>query len=307
MAARVKTKRFWIRVALLSGLLYFALVFVFIATQLCDRLCPASLCRIGLFYPVKASSYPILPGTYGSARRMNVSFAAPSGARLQGVFYDLKDASRVVLLCYGQSGNIGINAGLLKAVLDSGCSVFAYDYEGYGMSTGTPSPSRVIEDGVAAYDYLSGPLGVEPSRIVEMGVSLGTGIASRVAEQRAPQSLVLISPYVSLRRLAREKLPFLRLYGDGDFPAPDLGAGEFFAKNSEVPVLMLHGELDPIIPAGDSRDLFAMSRSPCRLVMANDAHHCDFSLDFITGELKSFFDLLDRGRLESKTSVASGL
>lgn len=84
--------------ALLSGILYFGLAIFFFAAQLCDRLCPASLCRIGLFYPVKTSSYPILPPTYGSARRMDVSFAAPSGARLQGVFYELKDASRVVLL-----------------------------------------------------------------------------------------------------------------------------------------------------------------------------------------------------------------
>lgn len=64
--------------------------------------------------------------------------------------------------------------------------VFAIDYRGFGLSTGTPTEEGVITDGVSLLNFLTaGPLNIPPSRIVLVGQSLGTAVASAVAERFA--------------------------------------------------------------------------------------------------------------------------
>lgn len=64
--------------------------------------------------------------------------------------------------------------------------VFAIDYRGYGISTGTPTEEGVITDGVTLLNFLtSDPLNISPSRIVITGLSLGTAVTSAVAERFA--------------------------------------------------------------------------------------------------------------------------
>ncbi|PYH92334.1 abhydrolase domain-containing protein [Aspergillus ellipticus CBS 707.79] len=64
--------------------------------------------------------------------------------------------------------------------------VFAIDYRGFGLSTGSPTEEGLITDGVSLINYLtSGPLHIPPSRIVIMGQSLGTAVSAAVAERFA--------------------------------------------------------------------------------------------------------------------------
>ncbi|GAQ37572.1 hypothetical protein AtubIFM55763_000414 [Aspergillus tubingensis] len=64
--------------------------------------------------------------------------------------------------------------------------VFAIDYRGFGLSTGTPTEEGLITDGVSLLNYLTfGPLNISPSRIVIMGQSLGTAVSAAVAERFA--------------------------------------------------------------------------------------------------------------------------
>lgn len=62
--------------------------------------------------------------------------------------------------------------------------VFALDYRGFGLSTGTPSEEGIITDAVSLMNYITaGPLRIATSRIVIMGQSFGTAVASAVAER----------------------------------------------------------------------------------------------------------------------------
>ncbi|KAL4869416.1 hypothetical protein BDV12DRAFT_167730 [Aspergillus spectabilis] len=62
--------------------------------------------------------------------------------------------------------------------------VFAIDYRGFGISTGTPTEEGLITDGVSLINFLtSGPLNIPPSRIVIIGQSLGTAVSAAVAER----------------------------------------------------------------------------------------------------------------------------
>ncbi|KKK25231.1 hypothetical protein ARAM_006706 [Aspergillus rambellii] len=64
--------------------------------------------------------------------------------------------------------------------------VFAIDYRGFGISTGTPTEDGLITDGVSLLNFLtSDPLNIPPSRIVLVGQSLGTAVTAAVAERFA--------------------------------------------------------------------------------------------------------------------------
>ncbi|KAL4810984.1 Alpha/Beta hydrolase protein [Aspergillus unguis] len=64
--------------------------------------------------------------------------------------------------------------------------VFAIDYRGFGISTGTPTEEGLITDGVSLLNFLtSGPLNISPSRIAIVGQSLGTAVSAAVAERYA--------------------------------------------------------------------------------------------------------------------------
>ncbi|KAJ5389559.1 uncharacterized protein N7496_000627, partial [Penicillium cataractarum] len=64
--------------------------------------------------------------------------------------------------------------------------VFAIDYRGFGVSTGSPTEEGVITDGVSLLNFLTaGPLKIPTSRIVIMGQSLGTAVTAAVAERFA--------------------------------------------------------------------------------------------------------------------------
>jgi pimeloyl-ACP methyl ester carboxylesterase len=64
--------------------------------------------------------------------------------------------------------------------------VFAIDYRGFGVSTGSPTEEGLITDGVSLINFLTaGPLNIPPSRIVITGQSLGTAVSAAVAERYA--------------------------------------------------------------------------------------------------------------------------
>ena len=64
--------------------------------------------------------------------------------------------------------------------------VFAIDYRGFGVSTGSPTEEGLITDGVSLINFLTaGPLNIPPSRIVIAGQSLGTAVSAAVAERYA--------------------------------------------------------------------------------------------------------------------------
>lgn len=60
--------------------------------------------------------------------------------------------------------------------------VIAIDYRGFGHSTGSPTESGIIQDASALVDWAINVANIPPSRIVLLGQSLGTAVASGVAE-----------------------------------------------------------------------------------------------------------------------------
>lgn len=90
---------------------------------------------------------------------------------------------------HGNVGHLaqGFRAQSFSAVVGadphSCTSVLAFDYRGFGRSTGFPTEEGLIKDGLAIVRYAIDHLGFSAERIVLLGHSLGTAVVAAVAER----------------------------------------------------------------------------------------------------------------------------
>ena len=182
----------------------------------------------------------------------------PSGAR---------DAAHV-LLCHGNGGNVGDRVPHIAYLTAAGFDVLAFDYRGYGRSSGRPSEAGTYRDARAARHALLERAG--SGRVLYLGESLGAAVALELAHHHPPAGLILQSPFTSIRDMARLHYPLVpRALVPDAYPSMRL-IGEL-----SVPLLVLHGERDDIVPLLHVEELYDAATCPKRLVRFPHAGHND--------------------------------
>ncbi|HEX4952802.1 MAG TPA: alpha/beta hydrolase [Thermoanaerobaculia bacterium] len=182
------------------------------------------------------------------------------------------DHGPVVLFAHGNAGNLFHRAGLLAFFArHTGVRTLLFEYSGYGGAAGMPSEQEVYRDGLAAYDHLVAD-GVAPGRIVLYGESLGGAVALKIASERPVAGVVLQAPFTSLSSLAWRLYPWLPL-------GPLLVRGAFpnaqRVRALAVPLAVVHGEEDEIIPFAEGRRLHAAAPAGAELLPIAGAGHND--------------------------------
>jgi fermentation-respiration switch protein FrsA (DUF1100 family) len=175
----------------------------------------------------------------------------------------------VVLYFHGNGGALNLRAGKFNAIVADGTGLLALSYRGYGGSTGKPSEAGLIADADAAYAFAAARY--PPDRIVLWGESLGSGVAVALAAGHPVGKLVLEAPFTSAVDVAAAVYPFMPVrYLMKDQFRSDQRIGQV-----KAPVLVLHGARDRIVPIAFGERLYALVRSPKRLVRFPDGGHED--------------------------------
>lgn len=126
----------------------------------------------------------------------------------------------------------------------------AIEYPGYGIYEGKASSEQIIIDCESVYDYLTLRLGIRPQNIIVFGRSIGSGPATHLAAHRRVGGLILMSPYTSIRDVAKNIAGSVMQYFVADrFRNIDK------MKNISCAVCFLHGMKDKLIPVKHSQDL----------------------------------------------------
>jgi uncharacterized protein len=194
-----------------------------------------------------------------------------------------------VLVCNGNAGSRALRAPLAAALARAGLSVLLFDYRGFGGNPGRPSEEGLAADARAAQAWLAARPEVDPSRIAYFGESLGAAVALRLAVERPPAALVLRSPFTSLTDVGRLHYPWLpvRLLLADRYPSAERVA------DLTVPLLVVAGEHDRIVPASLSRRLYDAAAEPKRFVLVPGADHNDTALldgHQLLGEIARFLE-----------------
>ncbi|MEK6651022.1 MAG: alpha/beta hydrolase [Bacteroidota bacterium] len=205
---------------------------------------------------------PFPEGPYGDAQFIphleEFTLLTEDGVRLHAWYAPADTPIAVVLISHGNGGNLSYGIEHMRRLQLAGLSVFAYDYRGYGKSEGTPSEEGVVLDAVAAYDHLTGPLGVSAQKVILWGTSLGGAVTVQLASRRPSAGLILESTFTSARDVAARVYPFLpvRWFMRASFDA----AGTL--RTLPCPSLHIHGEQDEIIDLDLGKALYDAAPGP---------------------------------------------
>jgi fermentation-respiration switch protein FrsA (DUF1100 family) len=194
---------------------------------------------------------------------------------------------------HGNGGNRADRAPLAQALASQGFDLLLVDYRGYGGNPGSPSEEGLLLDAKAAVTYLESRQDVDPDKLIYFGESLGAAVAVAVAQEYPPSALILRSPFTSLPDVARTHYPYLPtglLLRDRYPSIETIGA-------LDVPVLVVAGSHDTIVPIAQSRELFDAAPRPKRFVTIAGADHNDPALThgpLLIDEVTSFLEGIAR-------------
>jgi fermentation-respiration switch protein FrsA (DUF1100 family) len=200
----------------------------------------------------------------------DVFFAAADGVQLHG-WWVPRTGAPVLLWLHGNAGNISHRLENIKLLHDLvGVQVFIFDYREYGRSQGRISREGTFRDAAAAYRYVTATRGIPAQDLVLFGRSLGTALATDLAVNHPCRCLILESAFTNSSDMAKMMAPFLFDWRP-KIPYDNLGK----IDKVRVPVLIIHGSHDEIIPVDMGRRVFAAAPSPKDLYVIPGAHHND--------------------------------
>jgi pimeloyl-ACP methyl ester carboxylesterase len=221
-----------------------------------------------LFYPQPSGAPPVPPVGYALE---DVSLRAEENTRLSGWLVRpapleragspaekpsaenaAADGRKFPLVIYFGGNAEEVSGMVMHTGRFGGWALLAVNYRGYGASEGRPAEAALFSDARLLYDYAAARPDIDPSRIVIMGRSLGTGVAVHLAAERPAAGVVLVSPYDSITSVAQGVYPFLPVRLLLKHPFDSLSR----AAHSSAPMLCLVGGEDGVIPEQHSRRLF---------------------------------------------------
>jgi alpha-beta hydrolase superfamily lysophospholipase len=182
--------------------------------------------------------------------------------------------AKVWLYLHGNGSNVGDEVKRAFWFHQLGFSTLLIDYRGYGRSEGKfPTESSVYEDVEAAWNYLTQVRHIPAEQIFLYGHSLGGAIAIDLA-LRHPNlaGLVVEGSFTAMRSMVAHLYRQFLI-----FPVKLLLHQRFDSlskvRSLAMPILLIHGTADPVVPAHMSQALFTAATEPKKLLLVPEAGH----------------------------------
>lgn len=169
------------------------------------------------------------------------SVSSPAG-ELRYYERAVDQAQGTLMAFHGNAGRAADRDYLLEPFFDLPLNLVLAEYPGYAGSAEQPQQLSLVTNAVALFDHFKSQ---NDHPITLLGESIGTGVATGVASQRASAGLILISPYPSIRRVAQFHYPYLPVSWLIRNPFP---SDEWVTTLKDLPILGFHGEQDEVIP-----------------------------------------------------------
>jgi abhydrolase domain-containing protein 17 len=203
------------------------------------------LAFVGYFLSEGMIFFPPYPPTYTKLPHQ-VMLKTPSGLTIAAVYRHHPKARYTVLLSHGNAADLGTFYAFIQTVYEHGYSVMAYDYPGYGQSSGRASERGTYEAAEQAYAYLTKTQSIDPKSIIAFGHSLGAALAIHLASEHPLGGLIVESPFVTAFRVRTywPLLPFDRYDNLSKL------------KTIRCPLLLIHGTADAVVPIWHGKMLY---------------------------------------------------
>lgn len=198
---------------------------------------------VAVFFAEKLFFFPPPPGYENSSQI--IKLITSEGDSIAAIHRPAKPGFPTFLYTHGNAEDLADVSDLADTWQNEGFGVLAYDFPGYGLSTGKPLEHSCEAAIDAAWEYLNKTTGVLPSKIIIVGRSVGTGPSVWLAEKRTAAGLILLSPFTSVFAVR--------------IPIPILPCDRFpnlkRIAHVRCPLLVIHGEADTLISQSHGRKL----------------------------------------------------
>jgi len=211
------------------------------------------------------------------------------GERLRGWYLPHPRPRALVVYFHGNGGNLSVWLPIVVGIHRQGYAVRAFDYRGYGRSTGRPSERGLYGDVDAALEWAAS--GDDRAPIIYWGRSLGATMAAYAATRRRPDGLILEAGFPDAWSLVRGSPPLalLALFSSYRFPTVS------YVRRAGCPVLVLHGDADRVVPFALGQALFHAAPEPKQFVRIAGGDHNDAApadADAYWSAIRSFVERL---------------
>ncbi|MCZ8184495.1 MAG: alpha/beta fold hydrolase [Beijerinckiaceae bacterium] len=197
----------------------------------------------------------IAPADHGLPQAERLEIRASDGTLLSGWFVPPKRPDALTYLYFhGNANGLQRRATRFGLMTSTGDGLLAMSYRGYGGSEGQPTEANLHADAALILTELGKR--VPADRIVLFGESLGSGVALNLARQRPVRGVILDSPYLSVLARGQAAYPWLPV----SWLLVDQFRSDLWIREVRVPILILHGTEDRLIPPSDSEALAALGR-----------------------------------------------
>jgi uncharacterized protein len=210
-----------------------------------------------------------------------VSIPTTGGAMLGGWFAPPAEGKPVILFYKGNAGTFSEEHERFERFTADGYGFLAFDYRGFPASPGEITQTNMLEDSVAAFDWLA----AKGYPIVIWGRSIGSGPATYVASVREANALLLETPFLSAVTVAAERYPYLpvALVMLDQFPSNQ------WILDVEEPVFIAHGTGDTTIGVSNGERLYKLAPNPGGIWIEPGAGHSDLWKLGIWNHAEPFF------------------
>ena len=213
-----------------------------------------------------------------------LSLATADHEKLAAWYLPPKAGRPVFLFFHGKGGGLAKTKWRWQRVRKAGFGIFTFSYRGYPGSTGSPSEAGLNLDAQTAYAWLRHRHSA--SDIILHGLSLGTGVATTLATKVDARAIILEAPYTAIVDIAAERYPI--------FPVRQFFWDRFLSRERiakiNMPVLIVHGTRDTVIPFAHAKRLFIRAVEPKHFIAMQGSDHSTLVRDGLYKHVWKFLD-----------------
>ena len=194
-------------------------------------------------------------------------------------WYHKKDIKRfkTILYLHGNAGSLENRIHKINHFNNIDINFLLLAWRGFSNNPGKPTEQGLYIDARSAVKWLINE-GVKEENIIIYGESLGTGVATEIAQNKKFAGVILESPFTSMIAAGKSKYPIFPI----KLLLKDKYESDKKIKNIKSPILIMHGEADKIVPFWMGKKLYELANQPKYSYFPKyDDHMMDFNQDLI--------------------------
>ena len=195
---------------------------------------------------------------------------------------------KTILFFHGNAGSLENRIHKLNHFGEMDINFLIIAWRGFSGNKGKPSEKGLYEDGISAINWLLNK-GVEEQNIIIYGESLGTGVATHLSQYRNFAGIILETPFTSMIDAAKAFYPYIPV----SLLLKDRFDNKNKIKNINSPLLVMHGEVDQIVPFSMGQKIYEIANEPkYSYFTKHDNHMMEYDKNLIN-TLNSFLKSLN--------------